>query len=205
MEAPPAEPNAASDARDDFLSYLSGSITMEGFEDNVRWSENMLVDGEVVTRNGVDLTFVDIGGGDPAITADSGFGRYNMTPSPATGWFVEFPCLYHATTPVEFMMTFDPPIAAFGAYITDPADFTIGSSGDVKVTLQITGGSTEVFVVASVPSDDGLLAFFGVIAAAGVTYDSVKISSTIAAAGVGNSDRIGIDNIYWCTESDVLP
>lgn len=169
-----------SAARSEFMARLSIVSDSESFDgtfefegDTYPFEDALTMTGIGVVVNGVTATFSD-----GVISSGTGSGRFNTTSGGA----------FYVQLGGEAMLslTFDSPIAAFGAYLTDVGDFV----GQVSATLHKTGGGTvDIDLTHTVNGPNASLMFWGFVDDVD-TYDSIDIVSSSAAEAIGLDDMV---------------
>lgn len=193
--------NAATDARDDFVAALTVGVEFEDFEGNAPggdpWESSASLLATSITKNGVAMTFEN-----DATTATDNNGRFSTSDSTALVLFAEASLLNDGVTDTFVRLTFSPPVAFFGCYLTDVGDF---SSGDiVYIEVDRTGGGMETHNITDAEYANGNLVFIGFTDTGGDTYDEVRIRvHQWSGGGAAETDGIGIDDIYWGEQADL--
>ena len=157
-------------ARADFMARL----TVSGVEDFESYTEFDPIYALATTINGTSATFSTTSFPFQILTTTFD-GQFNTTSGGDA---------YAQVVPLT--ITFGAPIAAFGAYFTDPGDF----GGQVTVTLNRTGGGTQVIdITHAISGPSGNLVFWGFVDDA-ETYDSLTITSDEPSESAGMDDIV---------------
>jgi hypothetical protein len=185
----------------------------------------------VFTRNGIECT-VDVeqtyedafsgcyeplmGSTEGPLISDVPFdalspARFNTTPGGSkwmetpifNGFEPDVGCL-NPRTRLRSFFTFDPPIAAFGAYGTDWSDFT---NDGFKMVITDTDDITQEFEITNdVLEDGGNLFFVGFVDQTGRLYKEIRFETNLPPPPTGdNVDYLGFDDIVMVPFSYVLP
>jgi hypothetical protein len=189
----------------EFLARLTGYAKLT-FDDVINPFTGVYNAGDPVlgvgfVKNTVTATFSSTAPtGFEQIDSDTSSGRYNTTP---VGEFSEFLDPLFAnnlqisdTDPIT--ISFSPPIAALGFFVTDIGDFA-GLVG-IKLTKD-AGAGTITYPLTYLVNSDGNLYFWGIVDTTGTLYTKVEFVSTSGTL----EDLMGLDDIVYVPASYIIP
>lgn len=179
-------------ARTAFLDALSGTVANYGFEDRINGDRAPFSFTFANTSGSITATLTDPGSGSVVNGATS--GRFNTTAAGTNYW----KCNETAAGGNVLVLTFSPPISAFGFYGTDVGDF--GGSLTLTVRNSSTLVSTPLSVgnaIGSSGSTSGCLLFYGFIDKT-ATYDRI-----VFTGNGSTSDFFGFDDLIAAVAAQV--
>lgn len=180
-------------ARTSFLAALSGTVANYGFENRSNGDIAPFTFSLANTSGTITATMTDPGSGSVSNSATG--GRFNTTSGGANYW----KCNETGAGGNVLVLTFSPPISAFGFYGTDIGDF--GGSLTLTVRNSSTLVSTPLSVgntIGSGGSTSGCLLFFG-FKDKTATYDRLTFTSNGSTA-----DFFGFDDIVAAVAAQVI-
>lgn len=202
---------AAKDARDEFIARLTGTWEAEDFEGFDAFYDLNLFGADVMTRNGIDMTIGVTESGNATLTVTSSIaaqaiGRFNTSANPHIDPDTLEPDPRHldgisvaSNYPLAF--EFDPPIAAFGMFLTDVADFSGASKIQFILTKSVvSGGTTSTHDLDNSTSlTNAALHFWGFVDNTGATYSKVTLTRDLSSEEDTSAlnDVIGVDDIIY--------
>lgn len=190
-------------ARAEFLAALAGTAQSYGFEDQTVLAGPPYA--ATFTGSGLPIvaTIAQIGAlsGVLSIRDSNTSGRFNTTPGGSK--FLRTGAIELTGVGTQaWAITTDRPVAAFGFYATDIADFLATS----LIEFRRPGGavvSTMVPIAANTTNEN--LAFWGVIDTTGGTFEQIKFSTDYASANPGTIDYFGFDDFIVADAGQVIP